>query len=67
MGIFERGHEKKKEKSMTKIQKIRQNYAIINYYKKKNSSKTKKNSSKYGKCAVHNYNYISVIFGSIYL
>lgn len=44
MGIFDRLFENKNEKKMTKEQKIRQNYAIINYYKKKNATFISKSS-----------------------
>lgn len=45
MGIFDRIFENKSEKKMTKEQKIRQNYAIINYYKKKNDTNTFKSDN----------------------
>lgn len=44
MGIFDRKIEKKSTKKMTREQKIRQNYAIINYYKKKNNENISSNS-----------------------
>lgn len=37
MELFNRKIEKKSTKKMTREQKIKQNYAIINYYKKKNN------------------------------
>lgn len=44
MGLFDRKLERQKANSMTKEQRIKQKYAIWNYYKKKNqnSSKTSK-------------------------
>lgn len=41
MGFFDRKIEKKSANKMTREQKIRQNYAIINYYKKKEDSTNK--------------------------
>lgn len=44
MGLFDRLFETKKANSMTETQKIRQQYAIRDYYKKKNSLTSKTNA-----------------------
>ena len=46
MGLFDRKSEKKKASLMSDSQKLRQKYAILNYYKKKNTQDSNKKDQK---------------------